>query len=70
MNIYDENIERDFKMKFITNDKFVFVKEGYSDGRLVWVVYNSLGEKLAETNTKEVAFWFAKQNGLILSAVN
>jgi hypothetical protein len=66
----NENIDVSLKMQFWNNKETAFIKEEHCNGQLVWAIYNSLGEKLAETESKEFGFWLAKQNNLDLFVLN
>lgn len=60
------------KLSLLTNpdfqiwndEKLAFVKKDVYEGKSAWIIYDSSGEKIAATETKEFAFLVAKQNDL------
>ncbi|MBQ9731971.1 MAG: hypothetical protein IJV97_02655 [Alphaproteobacteria bacterium] len=52
------------------DDNLVFVKHGVYDGMPAWLIYDAKGEKIAAAETKEYAFWVARQNNLEPYCVN
>ncbi|MBE6452664.1 MAG: DUF1150 family protein [Alphaproteobacteria bacterium] len=52
------------------DENLVFVKSNLCDGKTMWYVYDANGEQIASTETKEFAFWVAKQNNLEPCCVN
>lgn len=46
------------------DENLAFIKKDMYEGKPAWIIYDSCGEKIAATETKEFAFFVAEQNNL------
>ena len=46
------------------DDNLAFIKQDIFEGKSSWMIYDAYGERIAAVETKEFAFWVAKQNDL------
>lgn len=52
------------------DDNLAFVKPDIFEGSPAWMIYDANGERIAAAETKEFAFWIARQNNLEPCCVN
>lgn len=46
------------------DDKAAFIKHDLFEGKLMWMIYDAEGERIAATDDRDFAFIVAKQNDL------
>ena len=46
------------------DENLAFIKKDIYEGKYAWIIYDSSGEKIAATETKEFAYMVARQNDL------
>lgn len=48
----------------VDDEKIAFIKHDYFEGKLMWMIYDAEGERIAATDNRDFAFIVARQNDL------
>lgn len=66
----DPEFAASYDAGFCIPEDAVFIKEDKYNGKVIWGIYNSEGERIAVTDDRECAFVIARQNDLVPSSVH